>query len=460
MQITLARCAEKWNGRRIATIWLAMLAVFLLLAAAAMAEDSCKPKPAPPPLPTPYSGDFLSRSTLTGDWGGLRNTLAAKGVTLDLTVTQTEQGVVGGGKSSSWEYGGRGQLTLRVDTGKLGLWPGGFLTMEAEGNFGHAVNPYTGALMPVNENQIYPVPGRDDIYFPAWNFAQFLSEYFGIVVGKLDTTGGDDNEFAHGKGDTQFMNLAFGINPVAVVTVPYSTLGAGVIVLPTKDPNSAMIQFNVLNSAGVANTAGFDELNGNKLTFTGLARVRTGFFGFTGHQSIGLTYSNKEFTSIDQRLGQVIVTNQIEKKKGSWAVFYNFDQYLFEPEKGSGRGIGIFGRFGASDGNPNPMKFFYSAGVGGKGFLSSRPNDSFGLGYYYMQVENLKVTGPLATRSFLRNEYGFEAFYTVAVTPWMLLTPDIQVVRPAQKEQGGLLPFMRTSVDTATILGLRMRLIF
>ncbi len=460
MKISTTKFPVRCSGRITATIWIAVLVAFLLLAAAAMAEDYCKPKPAPPPLPAPYSGDFLSRSTMTGDWGGVRNLLLSKGVTLDMTLTQTEQGVVDGGKSSSWEYGGRSQLTLKVDTGKLGLWPGGFLTMEAEGNFGHAVNPYTGALMPVNENQIYPVPGRDHIYFPAWNFAQFLSEYFGLVVGKLDTTGGDANEFAHGKGDTQFMNLAFGINPVAVVTVPYSTLGAGIIVLPTKDPNSALIQFNVLNSAGVANTAGFDELNGNKLTFVGSARVRTGFFGNTGHQSISLTYSNKEFNSIDQRLGQVVVTNQIEKKKGSWAVFYNFDQYLYEPKKGSGHGVGIFGRFGASDGNPNPMKFFYSVGFGGKGFLSSRPNDSFGLGYYYMQIENPTVSGPLATRSFLRNEYGFEAFYTVAVTPWMLLTPDIQVIRPAQKQQGSILPLMRTDVDTATILGLRMQLIF
>ena len=45
---------------------------------------------------TPYSGDIWNRSTLTGDWGGLRNQLAEKGVTLDLSVTQIGQGVVGG----------------------------------------------------------------------------------------------------------------------------------------------------------------------------------------------------------------------------------------------------------------------------------------------------------------------------------------------------------------------------
>ncbi|MGH7795110.1 MAG: hypothetical protein ACREQ2_09455, partial [Candidatus Binatia bacterium] len=48
--------------------------------------------------PNPYSGDFWRRSTLSGDWGGLRNDLAAKGVTIDMSLTQAAQGIVHGGK--------------------------------------------------------------------------------------------------------------------------------------------------------------------------------------------------------------------------------------------------------------------------------------------------------------------------------------------------------------------------
>jgi porin len=69
----------------------------------------------------PYSGGFFDRSTLTGDWGGARNDLAAKGITFDANLTQIEQGVVSGGKNGSWEYGGRGDLTANLDTQKLGL---------------------------------------------------------------------------------------------------------------------------------------------------------------------------------------------------------------------------------------------------------------------------------------------------------------------------------------------------
>lgn len=201
-----------------------------------------------------YSGDFLKRSTLTGDWGGTRNDLAKKGVTFSANLVLTEQGVVDGGVNREWETGGRGSLLFKVDTGKLGLWPGGFFTVEVEGNFGKGVNLRNGGLMPVNTNQMFPVPAEEGVTVPALNFTQFLSEYAGVVFGKLDTTSGDMNEFAHGKGDTQFMNMAFNLNPALLMTVPYSTLGAGLIILPTKDPHAAIVTFSVVSAVGEADT--------------------------------------------------------------------------------------------------------------------------------------------------------------------------------------------------------------
>ena len=188
-----------------------------------------------------YSGDFWSRSTLTGDWGGTRNEWAAKGIKFDIDLTQIGQSVISGGKNQGWEYTGRGNLTLHMDTQKMGLWPGGFFTVEVEGNYNKPINLDTGAIMPVNTNQLFPTPGKRELNIPAVSFAQFLSHYFGVTLGKLDTTSGDANEFAHGKGDKQFFNLAFNINPALLLTVPSSTLGAGIIILPTKDPKQAVI---------------------------------------------------------------------------------------------------------------------------------------------------------------------------------------------------------------------------
>jgi porin len=427
----------------------------------------------------PYSGDLWTRSTLSGDWGGLRNDLLAKGVTIDLSLTQAAQGIVHGGKDTGWQYGGeRGDINLSLDTQKLGLWPGGFLTVEAEGNFTPAdtlrksINGRTGALMPVNSNQFYPTPAGDNFNLPALNFTQFLSPYFGLSIGKLATitsTSGDMNEFAHGKGDTQFMNGALNFNPLMAVTVPYSTLGTGAIVLPTKDPKQALLSFFVLSSTGKASTSGFDDLKDDNLTFAGEGRVRTDFFGRTGHQLLGATYSNRKFTSIDQSARFIFENGALEGKKGSWNAYYNFDQFLYEPKNGSGEGVGIFGRFGASDGNPNFMNFFYSLGIGGKGMIPERAHDRFGLGFYYIDVKNPELQGLFQGTNLLRDEYGFEAFYNFAITPWLLLTPDIQIVRGGQKErftigQGPFLgvPFIasRKSIGTAAILGVRLQTVF
>jgi porin len=419
------------------------------------------------PPATPYSGDLWQRSTLSGDWGGLRNQLAEKGVSIDMDITQVGQGAVNGGKSGAWQYGGRGNITINADTQKLGLWPGGFFNLEAEGNWASSVNGNTGALMPVNNNQVFPLPPGDIFAVPAWNFTQFLSHYAGLFIGKLDTTSGDMNEFAHGKGDTQFMNTALNFNAVALFTVPYSTLGTGVIILPTKDPNEALLNFSVSQTNGLPNVSGFDDLNGNKLTFGGEGRVRTDFFGLTGHQVFGATFSNKKFASIDQNVRVIIENRGLEGKKGSWNIHYNFDQYFYEPKKGSGQGVGIFGRFGASDGNPNFMHFFYSLGVGGKGMLS-RPHDQFGLGFYYIDINNPELQGLFRDTKLLRDEYGFEAFYNFAITPWLQLTPDIQIVRGAQKDKVsvvsgplGVLPRLdKKSIGTATVLGLRLKMVF
>jgi porin len=179
------------------------IAIFLIEMSVAAHGRAAEAPPA-----NPYSGDIWSRSTLSGDWWGFRNQLAEKGVTIDMSLTQAAQGIVHGGKETGWQYsGGRGDINFMLDTQKLGLWPGGFLNVEAEGNFIPAdtlrksINGRTGALMTVNNSQFVPMPAGDNFNLPALNFTQFLSPHFGLTIGKFTTitsTSGDMNEFAHG----------------------------------------------------------------------------------------------------------------------------------------------------------------------------------------------------------------------------------------------------------------------
>src|SRR5690349_20747575 len=154
--------------RRVALAVCCTAALILVYWSAALADDDGAPAATAPAAP--YSGAFFDRSTLTGDWGGIRNDLAVKGITVDASLTQVGQGVVEGGKNGKWQYGGRGEILGNLDTQKLGLWPGGFLTLELEGNYNNAVNAKTGALMAANTNQLFPTVPAGNFNVPQLSF--------------------------------------------------------------------------------------------------------------------------------------------------------------------------------------------------------------------------------------------------------------------------------------------------
>jgi porin len=175
-------------------------------------------------------GDFWSRPRLTGNWFGLRDELGKKGVVLDVDMLLTPQGVLTGGRDTGVEFWGNADYTLNVDTGKLGLWPGGFVKVYAGSTFGESIFPDTGALVPVNTATLFPKFDESSTGLMHATFTQFLSPKFGLTAGKIFTLDAGTGEFA-GNYRTQFLNagLAF---PMSLALMPISAYGGGVIVLP------------------------------------------------------------------------------------------------------------------------------------------------------------------------------------------------------------------------------------
>jgi porin len=414
------------------------------------------------PVPDFTSG-LWQRSRLTGDWGGLRTTMANNGVQLDLDNVHTFQNVTSGGIDTTGRYLGNAEIVLKLDSQKMGLWPGGFLLVRGEAAFGTGVNTATGAVIPVNTRPILSLPARDEMVLSHVVLTQFLHEKFAVVLGKLDTTGGDANEFAHGRGDEKFMNLAFSLNPVLLRVAPYSTLGMGLVFLPTKD---LILSFSTIDTEGVTTRTGFDTLFKDGTTLATEARLTVRPFGLAGHQLIGFAWSNKDFASVEQDprtiVGNVLAGTSPRKESGSWAFTYNFDQYLYQEAQDSSQGFGIFGRIGISDGKANPIQQFYSLGFGARGLIPSRDRDRFGIGYYYMKISgDLRDTFPplLRERVGLDHEQGVELFYNIAVTPWLHVTPDLQFI-DAARNKAPLVGPSRKAVHTAVVAGLRLKIDF
>src|SRR5262249_39377463 len=149
---------------------------------------------------------------LTGDWLGVRSCLAQQGIMFTGDVTQYYQGVASGGTDTGFEYGGHSHFLFQTDMEKVMGLKGLFLEICTEVQFGEFVNRDTGALIPVNTNGTQPLPEEHEIALTDVLFTQFLSERFGIFIGKMDTLDGDQNAFASGRGKTQFTNLAFVVN--------------------------------------------------------------------------------------------------------------------------------------------------------------------------------------------------------------------------------------------------------
>src|SRR2546427_10649916 len=184
----------------------------------------------PVPVPETWGGDFMSRARLTGNWGGFRDELGKKGVVFDADLLLTPQGVASGGRDTEAEFWGNAEYTLNVDTGKAGLWPGGFLRLIANSGFGDSVLQDSGAINPVNTAALLPAANAPTTALMHATFMQFLSPKFGLVAGKFFTLDGDPGEFT-GNYRTQFQNGAL-VFPMTAALVPISAYGGGIVAIP------------------------------------------------------------------------------------------------------------------------------------------------------------------------------------------------------------------------------------
>jgi Carbohydrate-selective porin, OprB family len=107
------------------------------------------------------------------------------------------------------------------------------------------------------------------------------------------------------------------------------------------------------------------------------------------------------------------------------------------PKKGVNRGVGIFMRPALPTATPTSCNSLRASASAAKACSRAGPNDKFGIGYYFINVNNPTIHGPLQSRKFLRAESGLEAFYDVALTPWLFLTPDLQVLTGLRRRRPG-----------------------
>ena len=391
-------------------------------------------------LPIPvYGGEIGKRGYLTGDWGGKRTEWADHGIQFDLEWLQWDGAVVDGGLENKNRYGGTVTMNLEVDLMRAGIHPGSILQIRTESRYccstlfdvgAQAVPGNIAVLPPLNFSSL---DGNEAIELVNLSYLHFLSAHVGVIIGKIDLFGdGDPNEFASGRGRTQFMNYNFNFAPQTLI-VPASTLGGGVLYLPNQYWTISSMLFS-----GTDCTLGdcFEDLGDKgKISATSV----------TGQYSLGgkpggvnaayVYFFDKDFTNIDTiHVLPPPAGIQGSSKDHSWLANISFWQYLSVKEASEGpldlhnrhadlQGWGLFGRLGFSDSETNPWNTSVAIGIGGRGVIPSRPSDEFGIGYFYNKINLARFLEVVGVND---SSQGVEAYYNLAITPAVGLTFDFQ----------------------------------
>lgn len=435
----------------------------------------------PVDVPSTWGGDLWSRPRLTGNWGGLRDELGKKGVVLDVDLLLTPQAVSSGGQDTGAEFWGSTEYTLNVDTDKLGLWPGGFFKFKGASAFGNSGYGDVGAVVPVNTATLVPDTLKPATGLENATFMQFFSPKFGLLGGKiymLDTLHG---EF-YGNWRTQFLNTALNF-PLAFARVPLSAFGGGAIFLPSENLTLMALALDPSGTV-MSNDVSKAFNDGSLVLAAALGTIKP--FGLVGHQNLVGVWSDKSHLSLDQdptniarlllterspllgdsdrilrkilerRFPQLFVPVQpLKREDSTWAINYGFDQYFWQPAGDQKHGIGVFFNFGASDGLANPVKYSFLMGVGGNGVVPGRPHDTFGIGWARTQFSDQFI--PFLRERLnlgLDHEDAFEMYYNASITPWLNVSPSVQVVKSGLNKTLGANNDLK-DLDTAAVFFLR-----
>jgi porin len=418
--------------------------------------QSCDAAQTPACTPSPFDGDCCTRPYLLGSMCGRRDQLAAHGVTFSIQNYNFYQGVTTGGIHDVGEYSGRDDYFINIDGEKAGLWKGFFITLHGETRYGDTVNGDTGAIIPVNTAELFPKSTGSETALTGVKFTQALSENFVVYGGKLNMLDQFNMPFTGARAIDGFWNLGLLFPLIVARTVPYSTLGAGASYLQGGVPIFTVM---VLDTNNTPTTSGFNTLFSNGATIFANLTLPTKFFGLGGSQGVSGTFSTGNYNSLsptayfDPEQGLVIVQEFV---RDSWSIFYTGTQELWADPKDPKHAYGVYTNIGVADDGPSPIRFSANAALYGSSPISNRPLDTFGVGYAFTRYSSpIRDFAPVLLP--IDNDQAIELFYSVAVTPYCHVTPDLQVVFPARDRT---LPPNAQNIDTSLVLGISAKIDF
>jgi hypothetical protein len=461
MSLVLQPIHAAWSFTRVAAGLVLALAVMSQPVRAAdevAAEDT---KPAPKETFKEQFEEVWTRDLFTGDWEGWRTALQDHGIDPQFRLGQYGQWVADGGvESTRGAYGGTMDYRLNLDLRKLfGLWEGLTVNMHARSRFGQDVNQDAGAFALPSAGMIMPLPGTytgTDV--TGLTISQSMSAFAGreavVSLGKIDvidTLTGFFPSVGYGQEGFWNVNALVSALPWFGAVEGLSLYGAYGVTI-NEEYQSAESGLLVTGTQGVSdNWNSLQDSFDDGVWIAAFQRLFWKLEDKPGYIMIFAAGSTRDQPSNDPRDWTVIpgappaITSTKEDKP--WDIALYLSQVLWQAEDDPSRKATILlgGTVGPDD--PQFAQYNFFTSVEAYGPMASRPADRMGVSFWYNWLsDNYKqLVRPVIN---LRDLYGFELYYNIAINKWFHVTPDLQVIKNENNgDDFAIIPGIRAVID-------------
>ena len=358
------------------------------------------------------------------EWWGWRQKLEDKGITFTAVYTGDSVSNTSGGLKRGTAYLGNLDLTMTVDTEKVGLWKGGTFFAYGLYNFGSnlATGKYVGDMQGVDNIEAPRLFKLFELWYDQHLFNDKLSARTGLY--------NLNSEFNVSQYGGLFLNSSFGIEPdisanttasIFPLTAPafrlkwdpteHVTLMGAVLDGDPGDEKTNPHGLNpVMNKKHGTMVVGEAQLHGD-VPFPIVGKL-------PGSIKAGVWNNDKridDMSALDDQGNPV-------SHAGTNGFYFVVDQMLFREK--DDQGLGVFGQYGQAPNNRSTINRYYGVGLNYKGLIPTRDDDTLGFAFNKAATsEDYRETG-----DFDKMEEVMEVTYQIQLTKSIVLQPDFQVV--------------------------------
>ena len=388
-------------------------------------------------------GPWWNWSTIDGDWGGFRQTLADRGLVFSGTTVVDLLGNVSGGESRAFAPADGSLVAADADLEQLAGLSGLLFHAEFVANAGEDLSTKSiGNILQVATAFAQPGYYLGQMYAEQKLFADVLT----LQVGRMTTA----NNFASLPVFDDYVSYA--INPIPIsltndtlyfTSLPSVEWAAVGTVAATESVTVAAGVYGSNLSSGLPRAS----QHGIDFSFDGsggpmeVGQVSYNYnrerddTGLPGTYYFGGFYSGADYKNLSGD----------GTRRGNYGFYFEAQQMIYR-YGGSGSDIGLTPWVGLTyspQQSINQLPLFVLAGAVYHGLIPGRSDDNLALGFYYGKLSNSLPSGS--------SEKVLELDYTWWETPWLGITPDLQYVF----NPGG-----SSSSRNAAVLGAQFQLLF